>query len=181
MMRHRETDAITRQVVDLFEAYHEPIFAYLYRLTGDAEWAHDLTQESFLRVYETRRKLTGINNTRAWIYRIASNIAFNAIKRRRRFRWLSWRDEDVLHDAGMSAAGPENEIDVERRVGAALASMTPVYRAPLLLFTQFDFSVKEIAEALDISESATKTRLFRAREMFRAAYEVGHADREGDK
>lgn len=172
LMTHtRQSDVHAEQVLDLFETYHESIFAYLYRLLGDAEWAHDLTQDTFLRLFETRERLSGVENQRAWTYRIASNMALNALKRRRRFRWLPWRDDDVLQgEAQLIQASVAGAVEVEQEVSRALAAMTPEYRAPLLLYSQFDFSVREVADMLGLSESAVKTRLFRAREMFRKAY-----------
>lgn len=161
------------QVAALFETYHEAIFAYLYRLLNEAQWAHDLTQETFLRLYQTRERLATVENERAWIYRIASNLAFNALKRRRRFSWLPWREGDAAVDPALRAEDPAVRIPEQAHVARALATLSPAYRAPLLLYSHYDFSVREIAEALEISESAVKTRLFRARQMFREAYEEG--------
>lgn len=157
-------------VADLFEQYHTAVFAYLYRLVGDREWAHDLSQETFLRLFCARHRLLQIENRRAWVYRIATNLAFNALKRRRRFAWLPWRNTDAIH---LTVPDPTEHAD--RRVGIehALAQLPPHYRAPLLLHSHYGFSVREIAEALGIREGAVKTRLFRAREMFRQAYEGG--------
>ncbi len=172
LMTHRpHVDTNAQQVVALFEAHHEEVFAYVYRMVDDAEWAHDITQDAFLRLYETRKRLEGVENQRAWVYRIATNTAINALKKRRRFNWLPWRDDDIRQHDALAPAGPEDQLDLGRGVTRALASLTPTYRAPLLLFTQFDFSVHEIAQALNTSDGAIKTRLFRAREMFRAAYE----------
>jgi RNA polymerase sigma-70 factor (ECF subfamily) len=167
----KSTATMADHVANLFERHHEAIFAYLYRLLDDAEWAHDLTQETFLRLFRTRRRLAAVENERAWIYRIASNLAFNALKRRRRFAWLPWREGDATPaDVQLREDDPARRIQKQVRVAEALATLSPTYRAPLLLYSHFDFSVREVAEALSISEGAVKTRLFRAREMFREAY-----------
>lgn len=179
MTHTRQADVDTEQVLDLFEMYHESVFAYLYRLLGDAEWAHDLTQETFLRLFETRERLSAVENRRAWMYRIASNMAFNALKRRKRFRWLPWRDDDALRsESELVQKNISGNLEVEQQVSRALSTLSPEYRAPLLLFSHFDFSVREVAGALDLSESAVKTRLFRAREMFREAYEQAQVSDE---
>ena len=158
-------------VAALFETYHEAIFAYLFRLLNDAQWAHDLTQETFLRVFRTRERLAAVDNERAWIYRIASNLAFNALKRRNRFTWLPWREGDAAANPALLADDPAGRVRQQARVAHAVAALSPTYRAPLLLYSHFDFSVREVARALEISESAVKTRLFRARQMFREAYD----------
>lgn len=162
----------TYLVVDLFEQYHTAVFAYIFRLVGDWEWARDLSQETFLRLFDTRRRLYEIENRRAWLYRIATNLTFNALKRKRRFAWLPWRDDDV---GRVIASDPIDETDQSIAVEQALAQLPPHYRAPLLLHSHYGFSVQEVAEALNISEGATKTRLYRAREKFRRAYGRGDA------
>jgi RNA polymerase sigma-70 factor (ECF subfamily) len=160
-------------VADLFEQYQAPVFAYLYRLVGDREWAHDLSQETFLQLFRNRHRLPEVENRRAWVYRIATNLALNALKRSRRFAWLPWRQADDLQ---MHAPDPAERVDEHAALERALAELPADYRAPLLLYSHYGFSVREVARALDVSEGAVKTRLFRAREMFRQAYERGDGD-----
>ncbi len=169
--RHKATraahDEQTSLVGDLFEQHHAAIFAYLYRLVDDAQWAHDLTQETFLQVLRARQRLPAVRNQRAWVYRIATNVSLNALKRRRRFAWLPW-SQTRLH-APDTAGQSEQRMAIEQ----ALAELPPHYRAPLLLYSHYGFSVREVAEALDIQPGAVKTRLYRAREMFRQSYNRG--------
>ena len=182
MTYDRRADHLSEQVVALFEAYHESIFAYVYRLVGDADWAHDLVQETFLRLFETRNRLPDVDNHRAWVYRIASNLAFNALKRRRHFSWLPWRDSDSPQQVTLGThPDPAEDLQVQGQVSRALAKVAPNYRAPLLLYSHFGFNVREVAQALEISEGATKTRLYRAREMFRQAYQEEQLQSEVDK
>ena len=156
-----------QQVKQLFEQYHRPVFAYLYRLVNNQETASDLTQETFLNVMRHRQKFDTIENQRAWIYRIATNLAYSHLRRQRRFRWLPWHTQDLQQPAH----DPVEKMARQQQIARALAALSPKYRVPLLLFTQFDFSVKEIAEMLNLTESNTKVRLHRARQMFRQAFE----------
>jgi RNA polymerase sigma-70 factor (ECF subfamily) len=149
----------------LFEQYHAAIFAYLYRLVDDRDWAHDLTQESFLHVVDARGQLPAVANPRAWVYRIATNTALNALKRRRRFTWLPWRAA-----AGSAETRAADRLASRDAVERALAALDPSLRAPLLLFSHDGLSTREIATALGLTEGAVRTRLCRAREQFRAAY-----------
>lgn len=167
MSQPATADALAAHVADLFEEHHEAIFAYLYRLLDEKEWAHDLTQETFLKVYQSRDRLEAVENERAWIYRIAGNLAFTALKRRRRFAWLPWRADDTPR---LLADDPAAKVEQEQRVARALRALSPTYRAPLLLYSHFGMSVREVAGALELSESAVKVRLHRARKMFRDAY-----------
>jgi RNA polymerase sigma-70 factor (ECF subfamily) len=155
-------------VVMLFEAYASAISAYLHSLVGDWPLAHDLTQETYLQLHRTRRRLQHVENRRAWVYSIASHVAFNEMKRRRRFAWLPWSATDGhphLTWTNMAA-----EADQRAEIEQALAQLPVDYRAPLLLYSGYDFSVREVAEALGISEGAAKVRLHRARQMFRKIY-----------
>ena len=143
------------------------MFAYLYRLVDDRDWAHDLCQETFLRLFRARNRLPQVANPRAYVYRIATNIALNALKRRHRFAWLPWRNSDALH---LTTPDPAEQVAQRLGVEQALIQLPPHYRAPLLLYSHYGFSVREVAEVLNISEGAVKTRLHRARELFRQEY-----------
>ena len=160
-------DDLTDQVILLFEQYHLPVFNYVRQLTGDSDWANDLTQEAFLRLYQSRERLREVKNHRAWLYRIASNVAFSALKRRHRFRWLPWLDED----ARLQADDPMKDIARQDAVRQALRQIKPIYRATLILYSQYDLNVREVAEILEISESNVKVRLYRARKLFQVAYD----------
>lgn len=168
MTRVPAGDEPTLLVASLFQQYQQPIFAYLYRLVNHQELAEELTQEAFLKAFVARQRLPGVSNPRAWLYRIATNVAFNALKRGQRFSWLPWsRADDLRLREPDPAAGASQRDAVER----ALAALPPTYRAPLLLYSHYGFMVGEVAEALGISQGAVKMRLLRAREMFREAYE----------
>lgn len=150
----------------LFEHYHLEIFAYLHRMVVDREWAQDLAQETFLSAYRARGQLSSLNNPRAWLYRIATNLALNEIKRRRRFAWLPWHWSDERPASGDVA----EEVGRETLIEMALAALPPDYRAPLLLYAHHGFKIAEVAEALNLSEGAARMRLQRARALFRQVY-----------
>lgn len=160
-------------VTELFEQFHAPVFAYLYRLVGDREWAHDLTQDTFLRLFRGRHRLPQVTNRRAWLYRIATNVALNALKRDRRFAWIPWQNTD---DTCVAAPDPTEPSDKRLAVEQALTHLPLHYRAPLLLHSHYGFSVREVAETLSISQGAVKARLYRAREMFRKVYGGGNQE-----
>ncbi|MCI0395755.1 MAG: RNA polymerase sigma factor [Chloroflexi bacterium] len=155
-------------VAALFEQHHGAIFAYLYRLVDDREWACDLTQDTFLQLLHHREQLDRVANQRAWLYRVATNLALNGLKRRRRFAWLAWRSTD---NPTLSEPGPVAEIAQRAVVEQALNTLPASYSAPLLLYSHYGFSVREVATILNLSQGAVKNRLYRAREMFRRAYE----------
>jgi len=69
----------------LFELHHGEIFGYLNRMVANRELAQDLTQETFLQAHRARGRLPEVLGQRAWLYKIATNLALNALKRRNRF------------------------------------------------------------------------------------------------
>jgi RNA polymerase sigma factor (sigma-70 family) len=148
----------------LFQQHRTALCAYLSCLVNDWETARDLTQETFLRAFRARRQLLQVDNRRAWLYRIATNLAIDANRRQRRWQWLPWHGIDAVGDFTAQQA------DLNLAVAEALAALPVAYRAPLLLYSAYGFSVREVAEALDLGHEAVKTRLYRARKMFRQVY-----------
>ena len=167
----RQADVLVR----LFEQHQREIYTYLCRMVRDGEWAADLAQETFLRALRARQSLREIDNPRAWLYRIATNLALNGLKRRRRFSWLPWRE------AGEGLTGRSDTLEAlgeRNRVEAALAALPPELRAPLLLYAHDGLSVAEVAEVLNLGCGAVKMRLYRARMLFRSAWDGSTAGEE---
>jgi len=170
-MNKAEQDTLFRQ---LFEAYRQPLFAYLYRLVGDLAQAEDLIQDVFLRAYGALPRLAPEANRRAWLYRIATNAARDLFRRRKARQWLPFLGaEDAENgnpDESAALAQPDLPADERWAVHEALQALDPAYRTPLILFSVEGLSTQEIAEILSIGQSAVKMRLFRARAMFQRAY-----------
>lgn len=154
---------------EIFERYQHRIINYIYGLVHDRELANDLAQESFLKAYRALPRMGSDLRLAPWLYRIAGNTAFSALRRRKLIRWLP-----LLND-GIMTPDIDGEIAEAEAVHRALAKLPPKYAAPLLLHSHEGLSCNEIAEILDISPGAVKTRLFRAREAFRAAYNQADA------
>lgn len=154
------------QLERLFADYQTPILNYLYRLVGDSALAEDLTQEAFTRAWQASARLPEIDNPRAWLYRIATNLAHDHHRRASLLAWLPFRERT----AQVPVAGPDEAGDPleSERVRRALLRLSPEYRVPLVLYVCEEFSAAEIAEALSISRDAVKQRLVRARERLRA-------------
>ncbi len=155
-------------VASLYEAYQRPILVYLRRLVSDYEVAEDLCQETFikaLRRWDTRDPEASVS---AWLYRIATNTAYDFLRRRRRIHFTTLCDS--MH-AYCTAESPELHIGDQEPVQQALAQLPSIYRLPLLLHSCGGHSTQEIALKLGCSNSAVKTRLFRARARFREVYQ----------
>ena len=161
-------EALTELVAQLYQQHAKAICVYIHSLVGEWATAHDLTQEAFLQLHRTRARLPQVENQRAWLYGVASHVALNALKRQRRFAWLPWHTAE--NEAQLAMPDMEQEVAGRAAVERALATLSPEYRAPLLLYSSYGLSVREVAAALALSEGAVKTRLHRARELFRQSY-----------
>ena len=160
------------------------IYGLLYRLTENTEEARDLTQETFLRAFQSIGQFRGESDLRTWIYRIAINQARN--------RWRWWRRRhrdstvsiDAAHAAGNSAlmaqlrsgnsSNPEHGAlahERERALRKALSGLRRVYREAVVLRDIEGFAYEEIAVALDISVGTVKSRLARGRQELRRKLE----------
>lgn len=160
------------------------IYGLLYRLTESSEEARDLTQETFLRAFQSIGHFRGESDLRTWIYRIAINQARN------RWRWWRRRRRDVTvsidapqPDGTPSLVGtlksdngrnPETDAlahERERALRKALGSLKHVYREAVVLRDIEGFAYEEIAVALDISVGTVKSRLARGRQELRRKLE----------
>lgn len=160
------------------------IYGLLYRLTENVEEARDLTQETFLRAFQSIGQFRGDSDLRTWIYRIAINQARN--------RWRWWRrrhrDSTVSIDAtdtpGNAAIVAQLSADIgsnpehgaiaherERALKKALNGLRRVYREAVVLRDIEGFAYEEIAVALDISVGTVKSRLARGRQELRRKLE----------
>ena len=178
-----------------FARYQLPLLDYLYGMTRDREWAADLVQETFLHAYRAAgRDPASIEHPQAWLYRIATNAALSALRRKRRFGWLplsavepesgaSSSDRWQLQEPEIAALrGQDVAATVAERdaVWTVLAELPPHWRAVLLLQATAGFKVREIAAGLGISEANVRKILFRAKERFRQiAARLAEADERG--
>jgi RNA polymerase sigma-70 factor (ECF subfamily) len=150
----------------LYENHQRPLVAYLARLVRDHSIAEDLCQETFLKVIRGWAGRRSAATTTAWLYRIATNTAYDHL-RRRRAAGAQFRYSDRLLSG---APAPERQLDAAALVRQTLERMPARYRLPLVMHVHQGYSLDEIAAALDCSYDAVKMRLFRARESFQRAY-----------
>jgi RNA polymerase sigma-70 factor, ECF subfamily len=159
------------------------IYGLLYRLTENVDEARDLTQETFLRAFQSIGHFRGDSDIRTWIYRIAINQARN------RWRWWRRRRRDVTvsldssetktHEllfANLRASNVDPEKDAlaherERVLRKALSALKEVYREAVILRDIEGFAYEEIAVALDISVGTVKSRLARGRQELKRKLE----------
>ncbi|MDX1662846.1 MAG: sigma-70 family RNA polymerase sigma factor [Candidatus Promineifilaceae bacterium] len=162
----------------LVEAYERPVYNLAYRMLSNRGEAEEAAQEAFIRAWT---KLDSYDPTRkfsTWLLSITSNYCIDLIRKRRALL-LSIDHPLPPHPALMSdrADGPEAQaVDREREamVQTLLETLPEDYRQAVVLFYWYDMSYQEIAEMMDTTVSAIKSRLFRARrQMAQAGAEQG--------
>ena len=145
----------------LFREHQHEVCRWILRIVRDRAAAEDLTIETFWRVYKAHAHYDPARSFEAWIRRIATNVALSYLKRQPR---------EVAVPVELPAPdGTHSSIEQETqaRVRCAFQSLPVKLRVPAMLALVEERSHREIAEALDISEVAVKSRVFRATQLLR--------------
>jgi RNA polymerase sigma-70 factor, ECF subfamily len=161
----------------LVQKYRRPMVSFMYRMTHNAAVAEDLAQEVFLRVYRSRDNYEPSAKFTTWLYRIASNLAVNYARDTRHERAentvsIDEPDENTgltvdVPDSSMTA---EDSIVRRERMAAIrqkVQALPERQRIAVIMHKYQEMDYRQIAEVLKLSESATKSLLFRAYEALR--------------
>jgi len=147
-------------------AYQTPVYNLAYRMLGNAAEAEEAAQETFLRAYTHLCSYDPQRPFHSWLLSIASHYCIDRL-RRRRITWLPLEDETTtLERLASDTPSPEAVMvrrEREGRIQQLLAALSPTDRAAITLRYWYDYSYEEIAEALSLTVSAVKSRLYRAR------------------
>jgi len=156
---------------ELMRIHENRVYNLALRMSGNAEDAADLTQECFLRAFTSLRSFRGEAAFSTWLYRIATNVCLDQLKRRARRQQAEPRaDGDGLSDPLARVADPGADVDEsilcrerQEAVQAALSSLPEHQRATLVLYDLEGFSYEQIAQLSGSSLGTVKSRLNRAR------------------
>jgi RNA polymerase sigma-70 factor (ECF subfamily) len=177
--RAREGDTAAFEAI--YNRYERRIYAFTYRLMGNAEDAYDLTQDTFVKAYMALPRTAPDLNLSAWLHRIASNACMDVLRRRKLISWLPWETFDtnpaIEPAADDDPVGDYDQVETSSEVQTVLNKLSPKHRMALVLKEYQGMSCDEIGDVMGASRSAVKSLLFRAREEFRQIYlaKFGHA------
>lgn len=170
MQRLAEGDELALN--EIMNRWENKVAGFLQRMTGDPDAAVDLTQETFVRLYQQRGSYSATAAFPTYLFHIASNLGRNHL------RWIKRHPTILLEegpDSPVQAATTESSPDVRateaeflRAVEAALATLQPEMRQAMLLFTYEDMSYAEIARVSQCSVKAVETRIYRARQILKS-------------
>ena len=161
----------------LVQKYRRPLVSFMYRMARNTAAAEDLAQEVFLRVYRSRQTYEASAKFTTWLYRIATNLAVNHARDTRHERpevtvSLDEPDEETgttLDVADGAVTAEESLVRRERTLAirAKVEALPERQKLAVIMHKYQQMDYRQIAEVLKLSESATKSLLFRAYETLR--------------
>jgi RNA polymerase sigma-70 factor, ECF subfamily len=161
----------------LVQKYRRPIINFMYRMAHNPGAAEDLAQEVFLRVYRSRASYEASAKFTTWLYRIATNLGMNYVRDTRHERPentmnLDVPDEETGQTPDLADKQPNIEEEILRRerlkaIREKVEALPERQKMAVLMHKYQQMDYRQIAEVLKLSESATKSLLFRAYETLR--------------
>jgi RNA polymerase sigma-70 factor (ECF subfamily) len=174
MLRVRDGDEDSFRV--LLDKHRNPLIHFLYRMVQNQPVSEELAQEVFLRIYRSRTSYEPTARFTTWMFRIATHLALNWLRDEKNERAQERLDEDRGSDLPAREL-PDRKPSVEQRmvyqarlqeIRDAIAVLPEKQRAAVLMHKYQEMEYAQIAVALECSESAVKSLLFRAYETLRA-------------
>ncbi|MDP9268228.1 MAG: sigma-70 family RNA polymerase sigma factor [Acidobacteriota bacterium] len=155
--------------------FRRPIISFMYRMARNQGVAEELAQETFLRVYRSRQTYAAEAKFSTWLYRIATNLAVNHARDSRNEKAgvsLDEPDQETGQTLDLADARPTVEQDILRRerwaaIRRHVEELPERQRLAVVMHKYQELDYREIARVLKLSESATKSLLFRAYETLR--------------
>ena len=158
-------DAFTQ----LVETYQTPVYNLCYRMLGGSDAAEDAAQETFLRAYQHLHRYDLKRPFATWLLSIAAHYCIDRLRRKKLPAFSVDEDEENTFEIpDTDALHPETEVvqgEQRERIHALVGSLDAIDRAAIVMRYWYEFSEAEIAEALNLTVSAVKSRLHRARKQ----------------
>jgi RNA polymerase sigma-70 factor (ECF subfamily) len=175
-LRRRDQVAFSQ----LFETYSDKVYRLAVGLLEDETEAEGVVQDTFIRLFERLDQFEGRSKLGTWLYRVAYNLCQDRLRRRRPVSPLATDVDDetipvptIFVDWSQVPERYLTEAEITAELDRAIATLPPKLKAVFMLREIEGLTTRECAEVLEISESATKVRLHRARLLLReqlAAY-----------
>lgn len=158
---------------ELVRRYQRPITNYVYRMLGNYDASLDVTQEIFIKVYNSMARYSSEYKFSTWLYKISHNAAIDYLRRHSaREQSLEIENEDGVYQVQFESKRLSPEQERERsewreEIETVVKRLPTGYRELIVLRHTQDLSYDEIAEITNLPLGTVKNRLFRAREMMR--------------
>ncbi|MEJ2880155.1 RNA polymerase sigma factor [Pedobacter sp. GR22-6] len=154
----------------LFDLYRPKIYTTALRITRDEWTAEEILQDTFVKIWKVRESLGAIDNFDAWLYTVARNVTFNALKLKDREK-VNY--DQMLLDRTVTLYSPEADVDLQMKefqqiLEQAVARLPPKQKATYQLIREQHLSRNETATALKVSPETVKWNLDQAMRSIRA-------------
>lgn len=148
---------------ELYKTYSARLFGICLRFASDKDEAADMLQEAFIRIFEKLSTFQGQGSFEGWIKRITVNNSLNYLKKKHMiFESLTGKEESIQDDDGLLDEGTKPSVENMLKL---IQSLPAGYRTVFNLYVFENYTHKQIAETLSISENTSKTQLMRARAL----------------
>ena len=176
MLRFRDGDEDAFR--KLFSKFQDQIINFCYRFCSDRDLAEDLAQEVFLRVYRGGRRYRPKARFSTWLYRIAVNVCLNEVRKMKKYSGTQSMDRTTTDDSDDRPPeyGDKNQVPADemisgrqrdQQIKTALRNLPKEQRAAVVLRIYNEFSYKDIADQMSVSEGKVKTLIFRGRQALK--------------
>lgn len=161
---------------ELVRRYQRPITSYVFRMLNNYDASLDVTQEVFIKVYNSLERYSAEYKFSTWLYRIAHNAAIDHMRRNSMAKQsIETENADGAYQLQLESPSPSPEQEQERsewrtEIESVVKCLPSAYRELILLRHGQDLSYDEIAEISGLPLGTVKNRLFRAREMMREIF-----------
>lgn len=161
---------------ELVRRYQRPITSYVFRMLNNYDASLDVTQEVFIKVYNSLERYSSDYKFSTWLYRIAHNAAIDHMRRNSMAKQsIETENADGAYQLQLESPSPTPEQEQERsewrtEIESVVKCLPSAYRELILLRHAQDLSYDEIAEISGLPLGTVKNRLFRAREMMREIF-----------
>jgi RNA polymerase sigma-70 factor, ECF subfamily len=182
------TDQDSRAFEKLMERYENRVYRFGFKMCGHVQDAEDVVQDTFVSAFRYLKDFRGDSSVLTWLMKIASSACLKKrrLKKNQPKSFASFEELSERSTAGSGGGtgeGPERltqSREVRDKLQSAISLLPQNYRVVLVLRDMEGLSVRETAEALELSESAVKVRLHRARaKLFKLYKEVDNEDTGG--
>ena len=151
----------------LVETYQTPVYNLCYRMLGGAQAAEDAAQETFLRAFQHLHRYDLKRSFATWLLSIAAHYCIDRLRRKKLPMFSVDEDEEHTFEIpDLAAVHPETQVvqnEKFEQIHGLVGSLEATDRAAIVMRYWYDFSEAEIADALNLTVSAVKSRLHRAR------------------
>ncbi|TFB21483.1 RNA polymerase sigma factor SigW [Filobacillus milosensis] len=160
----------------IINQFQQPIYQHCLRMLGNHHDAQEIAQETFIKAYVNINTFKQKNKFSPWLYRIATNLAIDWMRKKKPIHILDQPisdDHQTTHVDQLKSKGPTPEesyetLEFNEAIQEALLTLPPKYRAVIVLKYSQDLSLQEISEVLDLPMGTVKTHLHRGREALRS-------------